>query len=465
MKVKEIYIKDFRQFKEFTLDLTYPKGHEKEGQPLDKVCFIGQSGTGKTSLLKLIYLMRMPGEWKEKLNASTKDLIDKIGFKVSNSINNEMIISFKDSVQDLYALSENMMSTFNSVKYNFKEILQSDFAGEQENLLSIFNKFFENDIAERKSKIIYFPSELKYDFNNDLENKASTNKRVFDFSKESIYELWVSVLDDITKYQEQILSFRQQISIAAESGNKDATENEVSHLRAWVASNFNPINDLADNCIDPLIKNFSLKVRRDLNIQQKEDIGFIKLETLENTEISYSSWSTGTKQVILSALPLYKLKPENSTILFDEPETSLYPDLQRTIIDYYQKFTKDSQFFYATHSPIIASSFEPWEIVELKFDDKGYVYRDIYYEGENHVDNYYIDPRFLNFDLMLKEVFDMKFTNGDMRYEALSEYGMLKNQLETFKKENKLQTPAAKEVYKKFKLLSKKLVANPEQHA
>lgn len=43
--------------------------------------------------------------------------------------------------------------------------------------------------------------------------------------------------------------------------------------------------------------------------------------------------------------------------------------------------------------------------------------------------------------------------------------GCLKNQLETFKKENKLQTPAAKEVYKKFKLLSKKLVANPEQHA
>lgn len=48
MKVKEIYIKDFRQFKDFALDLTYPKGHIKEGQPLDKVCFIGQSGTGKT---------------------------------------------------------------------------------------------------------------------------------------------------------------------------------------------------------------------------------------------------------------------------------------------------------------------------------------------------------------------------------------------------------------------------------
>jgi GTPase SAR1 family protein len=34
--------------------MTYPKGHEKEGQPLDKICIIGQSGTGKTNLLNII---------------------------------------------------------------------------------------------------------------------------------------------------------------------------------------------------------------------------------------------------------------------------------------------------------------------------------------------------------------------------------------------------------------------------
>ena len=76
-------------------------------------------------------------------------------------------------------------------------------------------------------------------------------------------------------------------------------------------------------------------------------------------------------QIILSALPLYLIKPENSTILFDEPETSLYPDLQRVIIDFSNGLTQNSQFFYATHSPIISSSFEPWEIIELKFDKEG----------------------------------------------------------------------------------------------
>ncbi|WPQ61752.1 hypothetical protein SIO70_25660 [Chitinophaga sancti] len=36
------------------LDLMYPAGHEKAGKPLDKVFIIGQSGTGKTTLLKLL---------------------------------------------------------------------------------------------------------------------------------------------------------------------------------------------------------------------------------------------------------------------------------------------------------------------------------------------------------------------------------------------------------------------------
>ena len=54
MKICKIYIKDFRQFRDFELDLTYPKGHPKEGEPLEKVCFIGSNGTGKSTLLETI---------------------------------------------------------------------------------------------------------------------------------------------------------------------------------------------------------------------------------------------------------------------------------------------------------------------------------------------------------------------------------------------------------------------------
>jgi len=54
MKISRIEIENFRQFKDLKLNLTYPEGHKKAGQPLDKICIIGQSGTGKTTLLELI---------------------------------------------------------------------------------------------------------------------------------------------------------------------------------------------------------------------------------------------------------------------------------------------------------------------------------------------------------------------------------------------------------------------------
>ena len=54
MKIKYLEIKNYKQFKDLTLDLTYPQGHPKVGEPLDKICIIGQSGTGKTNLLEII---------------------------------------------------------------------------------------------------------------------------------------------------------------------------------------------------------------------------------------------------------------------------------------------------------------------------------------------------------------------------------------------------------------------------
>ncbi|WP_155297360.1 hypothetical protein [Spirosoma aerolatum] len=52
MKITGIDIGEYHQFKNIKFDFTYPADHPKAGQPLEKVCFIGQSGTGKTTLFK-----------------------------------------------------------------------------------------------------------------------------------------------------------------------------------------------------------------------------------------------------------------------------------------------------------------------------------------------------------------------------------------------------------------------------
>jgi len=53
-RIIQIDLKNYNQFeKNLRLDFTYPKGHKKEGQPLEKICLIGH-GTGKSSILELI---------------------------------------------------------------------------------------------------------------------------------------------------------------------------------------------------------------------------------------------------------------------------------------------------------------------------------------------------------------------------------------------------------------------------
>jgi AAA15 family ATPase/GTPase len=139
-------------------------------------------------------------------------------------------------------------------------------------------------------------------------------------------------------------------------------------------------------------------------------------------------------------LEFIKLDTNKTIILIDEPEHSLYPDIQQEIIGYYTQLAPKAQFFFATHSPIIASSFEPWEIVELKFDyEKGIVYHEKYFEGERHMDNYFINPQYLMWDSILTKVFDLKERGNEKRIE---------------KEPSKAKKT---EIYKKYKKLSELL--------
>jgi hypothetical protein len=69
----------------------------------------------------------------------------------------------------------------------------------------------------------------------------------------------------------------------------------------------------------------------------------------------------------------FQRKIERGFLLVDEPENSLYPDLLYDLIDEYLSIIENTQLFVATHSPIIAAQFEPYERIHLDFDDRGFV--------------------------------------------------------------------------------------------
>lgn len=440
MKISKIEIKDFHQFKDFTLDLTYPKGHEKEGKPLDKVCFIGQSGTGKTTLLELI---------PQFLSYYTTNLMNNC---LIESIFDNVYVSITFGISDSY-LSDVKFEKEGRIWYNS---LKNEITyPEEENIWEMYLTW-QRDIA---SKLVYFPANLNYDLENIDFNSKLDDKAIIDFSKDKVATVWNIILEKIQTYQEQELKIRQDISKVVEKSSSDvkAIQEAVKKLEDWKATEFNPIQDVADNCLNALLANYKLRVKTELDFKTKDDIGFIKIEDYNGNEIPHGLWSTGTKQVILSALPLYLLKPKHTVILFDEPERSLYPDLQRTVVDYYTSLTTNCQFFYSTHSPIIASSFEPWEIVELKFNEEGKIYREVYFEGENHVDNYKWNPKFMRWDDILQRVFDLENDGSPARKEKLDELATLNVKYKKLAKKGEENSENALEIIKKIEKLSKEL--------
>ena len=440
MKIRDIHINEFQQFKDLHLDLTYPSGHEKAGQTLNKVCFIGQSGTGKTTILKIIKdiifssLIDVTSQRKIPkkayyINAQYGDSLDEMGKFLEHSI---------DNVKN-YFIRKNILpieEQTNVLLYFPAEILDINKKIENQFSSSGFDLFATDNEVIEKIKI---------------EKERLSTKHSFDFSSDNPTEIWNSILFDSREYMVNELSFSQKISKALVKNSGKANE-LVNEFKKWQKENQNPFKVLAE-VLNPIIERFNIRVKDDFDFDKAEDLDFIKLETIHKAVVPASKWSTGTKQIVLTAIPIYKLDTTNTVILIDEPERSLYPDIQNEIINYYTKLAPTAQFFFATHSPIIASSFEPWEIVELKFDyKKGKVFQEKYFNGERHIDNYFINPQYLRWDSILTKVFDLKEKGNEKRIEKLMELAALGKKIEKEKDKSKKA-----EIYKEYKKLSELL--------
>jgi predicted ATP-dependent endonuclease of OLD family len=93
--------------------------------------------------------------------------------------------------------------------------------------------------------------------------------------------------------------------------------------------------------------------------------------------LEYRHLSSGIRHLLLRLgylLALYhKRNIESAIALFDEPENSLFPSILYDLIKVYSDTAPNTQFFFATHSPIIAAQFHPDERIILEFNDQGKV--------------------------------------------------------------------------------------------
>jgi len=446
MKIISLNIKNYKQFTDLELDLTYPKGHKKEGEPLDKICIIGQSGTGKTNLLKIIrdkfYSTDVKATFIEDENSNSEKIYFSSVEKYSNQVvKNQKRINMSSFDKNFLEELENkkkrlVFEEINAIKVDNDEI---------ERMVIGLSPSSESSVIKKRQLINLEIRKIKDKYKTKITTDSNSDSIELDENS------WKILEETIKNYDTERLKYRDRLSNKLLNIQDYSKEDFKKEIKEWESQNENILEKISDKLNSILIR-FNLKLHKtDENQRAYNDLTIEDLSS--GNIIDYKDLSTGTKNLIATFIPLKIYSPQDSIILIDEPENSFYPDIQRELTDLYLNVGGNNQLIMATHSPLIASSFEPWEVVELKFDDNNQIYREQYYDGDNHIDNYTLDPRMLTWTSILTDIFDLKEdSNFSVREKKLMEYATLKAEIKA------MNTTAEKEeAFKELKKISKLL--------
>lgn len=370
MKISKLYIHDFQQFKEFELDFTYPKGHEKAGQPLEKVCFIGANGTGKTTILNFLnYISFRDLRHNEMINGFIKVSFDdkhKVFLNYNNKILDFTSILDSNKLDENYVKQSFYKEKIDSVKQSLEYNKELEFI-----LLSLNDNYLIcNILAEDLKNASHFEDLQnipKVTLNEVLEKHINHNYHTI--SNLTIREFWKNLIYNIKKRESNYLDFQNKPE------NQSKTLKDVKEI---FEQNNPTIIDKIALLWDKILAKAGLELDKE-NIKNPVQLtdnlhAYIKLKST-GERISYHQLSTGIRNYIFKIGHLYSIyfnkNVESGILLFDEPENSLFPDFLYDIIETYQNVTQNTQLFVATHNPIVASQFESFERFILEFDENG----------------------------------------------------------------------------------------------
>jgi len=468
MKITRFVISDYHQFGYLNIDLTYPKGHSKEGKPLDKVCFIGKNGTGKTTILKIIKNFFNQLQANNNHIVALDNIIDtnnnntQFCLEVEYNNNRFLIGKFKKfhvdgefrsivSNQGLQLLKsnyyDNIPNFFEKVFFLkdadlAQNVLHNDWEKTQDYKIKSIPKEIQNELS-LNGLLIYSPTEYNTNFSNsDILSLSTLNDALsygvhfpyfHEISFQYLKNFWSVLTYQVNRREQEFKDFlnKPQNQVRAVADVKEIFERENPDILKVIAEKWNFILETAGLYFD--YDNAKRPIQLSDNL-----IAYIKT-IKDNKEIKFHDLSSGIKNLIINIGYLVSLyfhrDVKSAVVLFDEPEFSLFPDILLKLIDFYTNPNDfpNTQFFFATHSPLVASQFEPEERICLDFDDDRKI---TYTKG--------IAPLGDNPDDILTKDFKIKNLLGEKAYNDFQRYIEIKTSMK-FEKDPKEKEKLANE--------------------
>lgn len=333
MKIKSIELEDHPILG--NLDMNFC---DANGVPFDTIIFAGENGTGKSTLLNIIYdFINLPIPPKKSSQKQTfvfelNDEELKLLYLVEEfkqnmqgyNIKNELTVKIDHFITNDWNAIKPSISREDGTPIEFRSFIFND-----ENARRIFKSVF-SDV-----EVNYTPTQIMSSSNLDIDSATNFNVKSSPDLATEITQLLIdiSVLDS-TEFSEWAENNKDKI---VSQGNIDK---RMSRFK------------------DAFHKMFPNK--RFKNISNTPE-GKVVLFEEHGKDISLNNLSSGEKQIVFRGSFLLKDKTatEGAVVLLDEPEISLHPNWQKDILSFYKNLfinedgVQTSQLIVATHSPFV----------------------------------------------------------------------------------------------------------------
>lgn len=332
MKIRKINIANNNILGNVVLDFCDVNGVE-----YDNIIFAGENGTGKSTILNIIFEFskyNLPN-----INSSEKRIFE---------------IRLSDDEKNLILSHPNTTRYFNTgIKDNILNVTIDLSLNDWKKVELSWND--STNTHKTKSGSLLYDNDLRSIFKSvfsDVEINYSPNKIVSPTSKEVDQEVKTS-----EKSSKDLATDITQLLIDIETSDNDDIGN-------WIKKNPNKIPpiSLTYNRMKRFNDAFSYmfpskEMDRIDKINNNRKVVFKE----SNREMYIEELSSGEKQIVFRGSFLLKNQQsiKGTVILIDEPEISMHPKWQKKIVNFYRKlFTTDtgvqmSQIFFVTHSETI----------------------------------------------------------------------------------------------------------------
>ena len=373
MKLCKLSIRDFQQFKNLELNFTHPE----TGEPLEKICFIGSNGTGKSTIIQLI---------SNLLHLSRTNYIGKTCLEIEiESANTKRIIGIHKNNNTYFLFKDELV---NKDVQSIETIVNFSYLNNGVNVSKQLENEFSESILKDNAKdlLIHIETEAENNIFNRIQDVPQTSLNdALEFNRN--FSFFHSVNQATTQSFWKLLIF----NIIKREQNRNSFENISENLAKTKKQLINEFDSLNPKILDSIAKiwnNILAKAGLEFDVdnaqiptQLTDNLrAYIRLKST-GERIQYYQLSTGIRNFIFRIGHIYSLyfnrEIKRGFLLVDEPENSLFPDFLLDIIDSYKEATIDkngeqnTQMFFATHNPIVAAQFEPYERIILEWTDTG----------------------------------------------------------------------------------------------